>query len=240
MGIIAINVFNTGLVGETVNPRRCTMITTDNLATVTTAGYLNNQNSLGNEILPTDLFDVIYSYNTATKAGTFGIFQLTYSVSTGFTMVLWDNPGNVLLPVVNGDFAIFNGTGGQIKDGGYLPSNAALTNVVMQSAASVTGDVPQYNDVKGTLVDSGVAFSALQLKANIHGGTASAAGGAAAQAFTIPNLLSTSIFIPQIKTQATGTVYIESFVVTTGTATITFSADPGAVTINYALFVAAQ
>ncbi len=58
MGIIAINVNTTGLVGQQINPRRCTMITTDSLATITTAGYLNNQNALGNQILPTDIFEI--------------------------------------------------------------------------------------------------------------------------------------------------------------------------------------
>lgn len=77
------------------------------------------------------------------------------------TLSLWANAGDVLLPVTSGDFAVFNGTTGQIKDAGYLPSNAALTNVVMQSGASVTGNAPKYNDTKGTLVDSGVAFTSL-------------------------------------------------------------------------------
>ena len=78
MGIIAINVNTTGLIGQQIEPRRCTMITTDNLATITTAGYLNNQNLFGNTILPTDIFDILYSFNQQTQVGTYGIFQVTY------------------------------------------------------------------------------------------------------------------------------------------------------------------
>lgn len=101
MSIIAINVQTTGLVGQTVNPRRCSMVTTDSLSTITTAGYLNNQNANGSPIYLTDIFEVIYSYNTATKSGTLGFFQVSYSSSTGFSLVQWINSGNVSLTGIN-------------------------------------------------------------------------------------------------------------------------------------------
>lgn len=151
MGIIAINVNTTGLVGQSVNPRRCTIITTDSLSTITTAGYLNNQNLLGNTILPTDIFEILYSFNQQTQVGTFGIFQVTYSSSTGFTLNLWENPGNVLLPVVDGDFAVFNGTAGQIKDAGYAASNPALATVSMFSGTSAANALAVFADAAGTL-----------------------------------------------------------------------------------------
>lgn len=151
MGIIAINVNTTGLIGDQVQPRRCTMITTDNLATITTAGYLNNQNLLGNAILPTDVFEILYSFNAATQVGIFGIFQVNYSSSTGFTLNIWENPGNVLLPVVSGDFAVFNGTSGQIKDAGYSPSNAALLKVSMFSGTSANNALAVFADAAGSL-----------------------------------------------------------------------------------------
>jgi hypothetical protein len=136
------------------------MITTDNLATITTAGYLNNQNNLGNPILPTDVFEVLYSFNKATQSGTFGIFQLTYSSSTGYTLVLWGNPGDVLLPVVSGDFAVFNGTTGQIKDAGYSATNAAKTKVVMLNAAPTINHVAIFTAADGTIGDGGVLGTA--------------------------------------------------------------------------------
>lgn len=151
MGIIAINVNVTGLVGFNVTPRRCTMVTTDNLATITAAGYLNNQNLLGNPILPTDIFEVLYSFNQQTQVGTYAIFQLTYSASTGFTLNIWENPGNVLLPVVSGDFAVFNGTAGQIKDAGYLPSDPAKLIVTMFSGTSANNALAVFADITGSL-----------------------------------------------------------------------------------------
>lgn len=159
MPIIAINVNTTGLIGEQINPRRCTIITTDSLATITTAGYLNNQNMLGNQILPTDIFEILYLFNAQTQVGVFGIFQVTYSSSTGFTLNIWENPGNVLLPVVSGDFAVFNGTSGQIKDAGYLPSNAALTRVVMAGSASIIGRIAHFVDITGTIDDTAAAVT---------------------------------------------------------------------------------
>lgn len=157
MGIIAINVNTTGLVGQTINPRRCTIITTDNLATITAAGYLNNQNILGNPILPTDIFDILYSFNEATKVGVYGIFQVNYSSSTGFTLNIWENPGNVLLPVVSGDFAVFTGTAGQIKDAGYSASNPALAIVSMFSGTSAANALAVFADAAGTLKPASTA-----------------------------------------------------------------------------------
>jgi hypothetical protein len=135
MSIISIDVGVTGLVGDQVNPRRNTMVTTDNLSTITTAGYLNNQNTGGNPILPTDTFHVIYSFNPATNIGIFGIFTVSYSVAHGYSLVLWENPGNVLLPVVSGNLASFNGTTGQIQDSGIVAANVLVNTAVNTMAA---------------------------------------------------------------------------------------------------------
>lgn len=183
MSIIAINVNTTGLVGDSVNPRRCTLITTDNLTTITTAGYLNNQNLLGNTILPTDIFDILYSYNTSTNSGTFGMFTLTYSSSTGFTLVSWANPGDVLLPVVNGDFANFNGTSGQIKDAGYSPSSSSKTKVVMANGSVTANHIGTFTDTAGTLgQDAATAINAGNIQAGLSGtaGTLASFPGTAA------------------------------------------------------------
>lgn len=159
MSIIAFNTNTTGLIGANVQPRRCTMVTTDNLATITTAGYLNNQNLLGNSISPTDIFDVLYSFNAQTQVGTYGVFQVTYSSTTGFTLNIWENPGDVLLPVVSGDFAIFNGTTGQIKDGGFSPTDATKTKVVMAGSAVVVNRIAHFVDIVGTIDDTAAAVT---------------------------------------------------------------------------------
>lgn len=173
MGILAINVNTTGLVGDQVTPRRVTMTTTDNIATITTAGYLNNENLMGNSLLPTDTLEVIYGFNPQAQTGTFGIFRLTYSYATGFTMVAWVNSANVLLPVVSGDFANFNGTTGQIKDSGYSASNAAKTKVVMAGSAVVADRIAHFVDVSGTIDDTAAAVTNA---GNIYAGLDAVAG----------------------------------------------------------------
>ncbi len=60
-----------------VHPRRVKMITTDALSPVTTAGYLNSKNLMGEAIYPTDIFDCFYSFNKATGTGTYSEFLVT-------------------------------------------------------------------------------------------------------------------------------------------------------------------
>lgn len=170
MGIVSLV---TDVAGQIqVNPRRVKLVTTDNLATVTTAGYLNAANLQGLQLSPTDFIDCVYSYNPATNSGTNTVF--TNTVSNGvITLVTWVDPGNVLLPVVSGDFATFNGTTGQIKDSGYLPSNAAKTTVVMAGSAVVANHIALFQDTAGTIDDT--AATAIN-NGNIQAGLSGTAG----------------------------------------------------------------
>jgi hypothetical protein len=190
MSIIAINVNTTGLVGESVNPRRCSMVSTDNLATITAAGYLNNQNTGGNPILPTDIFEVIYGYNISTKQGTFGIFQVSYASATGYSLVEWTNPANVLLPVVSGDVAIFNGTSGQISDSGILATNMVVKNAVNQMAAA--GEILLD---KGTGTVSAGAVTINKQSGVITGTFSTAAAASTTVTFNNSEIASTSVIL---------------------------------------------
>lgn len=127
------------------------MTTTDNLATITAAGYLNNIDLAVNPIFSNDVLGITYSYNLQTNKGTFALF--TVSLSNGvITLVQYVAPGNVLLPVVSGDFAVFNGTSGQIKDSSLAPSSTSGQHFVVTSPGSLTsGNFPALNDANGTL-----------------------------------------------------------------------------------------
>jgi hypothetical protein len=123
MSIVYISVDEAAEVGEL--PRTNKMITTDSLSSITTAGYLNHNNTSGRPIFPTDVWHIQYSYTGNSFAqqagfgtGTFGIFTTTISTAGQITLVQWTNPGNVLLPVTAGNLASFNGTTGQIQDAG--------------------------------------------------------------------------------------------------------------------------
>ncbi len=132
----------------------------DNLATITTAGYLNQVSLQSNPISKTDVLQVIYSFNPQSQAGTYGVFTVSISNSGVITLVSWANPGDVLLPVVNNDFANFNGTTGQIKDSGYAPTDATKTAVVMLNAAPTINHVAIFTNANGTIGDGGVLGTA--------------------------------------------------------------------------------
>jgi hypothetical protein len=139
------------------NVRLVRIVTDSTLAQVTTAGWYNN--AAPNQLVPSDLVEVAYLQGLS--GATTAIFSV--SITAGVVTLSLDE-SSVVLPVVAGHFANFNGTAGAIADDGYLPSNPALTRVVMQSAASVAGNIPQYNDITGTLVDSGLAESNIVAK----------------------------------------------------------------------------
>lgn len=242
MAILAFNTRVTGLVGETIEPRRCTMITTDSLATITTAGYLNSQNTNGNPILPTDVFEVLYSFNQATKIGILGFFQVNYSAVTGYSLNAWENPGNVLLPVVANDFAVFNGTTGQIKDLGFSATDITKTKVVMLNAAPAALNLASYSNVNGTLGDSGILPANVQLKANLKAArTANIGGGGAGPiSVVVAGLTAASILNANINTSS-NTVSVAKITATATGFDILFSGDPGATClVDYQAFVVAQ
>lgn len=144
------------------------MTTTVNLATLTTAGYLNSIDLAVNPVSASDVFGITYNFNLQTQSGTFDFFTVTIANGV-ITLVQDTSSGNVLLPVVSGDFAVFNGTTGQIKDAGYAPSNAAKTVVPMMNAAVTLNHVAQFADTAGTLKDGGVLGTAAAKAASDNG-----------------------------------------------------------------------
>lgn len=157
MGIINISIGDVGQEGE--NPRRNKIVTTDALAVVVAAGYLDNR-VLPRPIASTDIFDIIYSYSVVSGVGTYDQFTVTISAAGVITLVPDVASGNVVLPVVSGHFANFSGTTGLIADLGYLPSNAAKTVVSMVGSAVVANHMAIFQDVTGTIDDTaGVAIN---------------------------------------------------------------------------------
>jgi hypothetical protein len=126
MGILSLNLDVSGQIG--MIPRRPKMLTTDSLATITGAGYLNSSNLEGGSIEPTDIFDIVYSYNTSTGIGTRDTFLPTISGGV-ITLSLYVPGGNVLLPVTSGDVPSFNGTTGQIQDSGIAANKLLVGSI---------------------------------------------------------------------------------------------------------------
>lgn len=103
-----------GMVGVLPNPKF--MVTGDNLAAVTTAGYLNQVSLESNPVATTDVIQCLYSFNLATQSGTYGIFSV--AISNGIiTLSLEQSAGEVTLPTIANHIATYtNVSGGLSKD----------------------------------------------------------------------------------------------------------------------------
>ena len=154
---MAIIQITTDILGETgVNPRTVRIVCTDILSTVTTPGYLNPTVLQGYTILPTDFVLVMYDANSDRLENitsvTPGIFIPTISNGIITLSLLPDSSGGVTLPVVDGDFAVFSGTSGLIKDAGYAPSDPTLNSVVMtENSGNFVSHIAVFNDTSGTI-----------------------------------------------------------------------------------------
>lgn len=133
MGIIQLPYQLIGQDG--VKPNRRPMVVTDNLATITAPNYLNANNLQGVPISNSDVVEVFYLYNTTTGASNYAVFTVTVSATGIITLNEISNPGDVLLPVISGHFASFNGTSGQIYDAGYSPTSFVQLSGSNQMAA---------------------------------------------------------------------------------------------------------
>lgn len=131
-----------------VKPGDVALFTDATLDEVTTAGFLN-QTEGSVTLSPTDVIKTIYGADDQ-GVGTFEIF--TVSISDGVvTLEQWMSPGDVVLPVVDGNFTIFDGTEGQLHDAGYSPSDADKEKVVMADSAVTVNHVACYTDTDGTI-----------------------------------------------------------------------------------------
>lgn len=68
-------------------PRRGKIYSSDSLQTVTSAGYLNSKNTNVNRVSANDVYDVIYSFNSVTKIGTYVQCTVTISAAGVITLV---------------------------------------------------------------------------------------------------------------------------------------------------------
>lgn len=198
MGIKSIYTDTTGQVQ--VNPRRVKIISYDNLATVTTAGYINKLAVNTFNVYPTDVIDMIYSYSDATNSGTYSEFIPLFS--NGVVTLQQNQPAGIVLPTTANDLAIFT-------------------------------------DAKGTLADSAVALSAVQLKANIKANTVVFPGGATSIIISVTGASTSSIPVVQFLSQ-TNPAVITSIARSGGNIDVHFDTDPGASVLSYIVIIVAQ
>ena len=128
----------------------------DNLATITTAGYLNQVSLESNPLSSTDILQVLYSFNQQTQAGTYGVFTVSISATGVITLVAAVSPGDVLLPVIANHIAQFNGTTGQIYDGSAPAVHGGNIQAGLSGTAGTLASFPG-TALKGSLIVAGVA-----------------------------------------------------------------------------------
>lgn len=93
----------------------------DDLTAVTTAGYLNQAALESNPLSNNDIIQALYSYNQQSKSGTYGIFTVSISNLGVITLNAWANPGEVVLPTIANNWAMFTNTSGTL--GNILKAN---------------------------------------------------------------------------------------------------------------------
>ncbi len=227
MAIIQFNLLTPGLVG--VAPRRVEMVVTDNLAAVTTAGYLNRNGNVlqGFSFYPTDVIDMIYSYVASTNSGTYEVFTPSIASNGTITLAAWVDLGNVVLPVVSNDFANFSGTTGLIADAGYSPSDATKTKVVMAGSATVANNIAHFIDITGTIDDTAANVTNL---GNISAGASGTAGNLVSFPATNAN---GSLIVSALNAGGAFNTTVRNS--TMGQSSVISIPDPGAATANFLL-----
>lgn len=142
-----------------------TIISTNSLyAAVVAANFLQPAIDEGFVFNDGELVQVRFVNASGTFTSTF------FSISkAGADITLIPAEQGVTLPVVNNHLAVFDGTTGLIKDGGAPPTPPTLgtaaakaasdntkANLASVTAATVIGNLPQTNDITGTIGDSGL------------------------------------------------------------------------------------
>lgn len=130
MAVLQLTRIQIGEVG--VLPGTVKMVSSDDLATITAAGYLNK---VGNILLPSvalapnDIIQCLYSYNAMTRNGTFTLLRVAISA------------GVITLSVTSGDDAltsahIFVGNASNVATDVAMTGDIAITNAGVTSIAS--------------------------------------------------------------------------------------------------------
>lgn len=133
------------------------ILSTNTLSEVSAADYILNQQAnieaLNNGVFSWDPTDFIL----VSASNGWGFF----SISSDFnSLTPFAFSSDVIgTPVVVGNFAIFQSTSGNLEDIGYMPSNAAYTHVVMANTPTIATQIPVFNDVTGSITDSGMIIA---------------------------------------------------------------------------------
>ena len=153
MGILQLPTQVPGMVG--VLPNQKFMVTTDNLSTITAAGYLNSVNLESNPLSTTDFLQVMYNFNQQTQVGTFETFTISISNGT-ITLVQSSQAGEVSLPTITNNLIVSTNTAGGLAN---LTGTAINAGSLQAGSSGTAGTLISYPSAaaKGSLIVAGVA-----------------------------------------------------------------------------------
>ena len=202
------------------------MTSSDNLATCLAADYLTVQNdnitALNNGEWTWLASDLIALYASDGHA----ICEFDGSDFTTL-VALPEGNGAVTLPVVDGDFTVFSGTAGGLKDAGYSASDAAKTKVVMAGSAVQVGYIAHFVDTSGTVDDTAGAV--------IHAGTIQYGLSGTVGGFIAYPATAANGFLELLAVNAGGAFNTTISNSTMGQSSVISIPDPGAATAKFLL-----
>lgn len=210
------------------------IVTTDNLATITTAGYFSTQESevelLNNGVWQWENEDIVLIYYSSAQIGFF-----TYNASTDTFVSLAANGG--LSNTLSSGF-LFVGNASNVATGVALSGDATISNAGALTIATNAITTAKINAAAVTLAKlaTGIAPSHIVK----FGGTNSNGGGSATITITVTGMLSTDLPFVQIQA-STNAVTVQKVTPTANTITVLLSGDPGAATtLSYQVLRAAS
>lgn len=139
MGINSIQIGQVGLEG--VSPRICYMDTTDTIATIITAGYLNKAVANGNQFRVGDMV-LVTSQASPGAALAVGWYEVTYSSPNWSLTSNNGTPGSVTLPTITNHIAIYTGTGGTLSEDASTAINGGNIQAGLSGTAGYLASFP--------------------------------------------------------------------------------------------------
>lgn len=240
MGILQAPQQLTGSSG--VNPNFKYMVSTDNLSTITTAGYLNNIDLAVYPILPSDILMVNYGATSVNSSATFGMFSV--SITNGIIKLNQVQLGaNIQLPTVTNEViqaldtqgtlgvipGVFAGNLMRTDTTNNMGPNAGI--IADKASVTTTGGIAVCNHQAGILTTPGLTTAA---------GSTYVISLSCNQLFGITQCVMLTSW--QGGTNTVGNISINATITGTGTATITIynnspsAALNGTVIIGYVVF----
>jgi hypothetical protein len=260
-----------GTVG--VLPNQKSMVCGNTLEEVTTAGFLSRTSLEGYPVSTNDVLQVFYNYNQQTQVGDYATFTVEINNGVITLVQVGAASGGVILPVVDGNFAVFAGTDGTIADIGVSPTgpgfakvvsfndlgepitegdfavftdtDGSITNTGLSPTNSafrkvttfkdlenpISGNLAMFADDYGSIEDSAIIATDVQLKSSVIAGKANVTGGGAGPyIISVPGCLETSVLCVTLNQSELPVSLVRAFPAN-NEIVVGLNADPGTIGI---------